>query len=385
MYREISVTNRRALYVDQLQTLRSEAAEAAAGLQFVNVLAKYIAEVTLVFGALVLAGAFFATESVSVAAGSFSIFLAAATRIMPSVLRLQNAALAIRSGAAQAEPTYALAKELGYPVARPKQDEVALALEMALRRDHTDFPAEVVVQDVSFSYPGSTSLALSGVSLNAFAGQSIALVGSSGGGKSTFADVLLGILVPQSGQVTIGGNSPRDAIDRWPGAIAYVPQHTFLTYNSVRANIAMGIAPEYVDDDLVWDALRQARLADYLLTQPNGLDTQIGERGLRLSGGQRQRLGLARALFTKPRLIVLDEATSSLDAETEAAITATLDSLDAGVTRIIIAHRLSTIQNVDAVVYFEHGRVLATGTFDEVCDRVPALQRQAILMGLRSG
>ena len=147
--------------------------------------------------------------------------------------------------------------------------------------------------------------------------------------------------------------------------------------------MALGVPRADIDDEPVWEALRRAHLADWVRQQPDGLDTEIGERGHRLSGGQRQRLGIARALFSRPRLLVLDEATSALDAETEAAITAMLDELEENVTTVIIAHRLSTVRNVDLVVYLDEGRAEAQGTFDEVCSLIPALRRQAALMGLR--
>jgi ABC-type multidrug transport system fused ATPase/permease subunit len=184
--------------------------------------------------------------------------------------------------------------------------------------------------------------------------------------------------------VTVSGISPGEAVQRWPGSVAYVPQDVTLTNETVRANVALGLPRELTDDQQVWEALRRANLEDYLRAQPEGLDAEIGERGLRLSGGQRQRLGIARALFTRPQLLVLDEATSALDAETEQSITHMLESLDEDVTTVIIAHRLSTIRNSDQVVYLDKGVAVAKGSFTEVCDRVPALQTQAELMGLQS-
>ena len=225
-------------------------------------------------------------------------------------------------------------------------------------------------------------MAISGMNLTVAEGQSLALVGRSGAGKSTLADLILGVFKPDTGRVAVGGLAPGDAVHRWPGAIAYVPQDVMLTNGTVRANVALGLPPTDVDDDMVWDALRRAHLADYVCSLPARLDSQIGERGVRLSGGQRQRLGIARALFTRPRLLVLDEATSALDAETEQAITGTLEELGGDVTTVIIAHRLSTVRSVDLVVYLEEGEALARGTFNEVCSEVPALKRQAALMGL---
>lgn len=383
-YREITVADRRGLYVDRIQKLRAQAAQASAGAQFVNMLPKYVSEAALVLGAFLLAAALFTTQSVAVAAGTFALFLATATRVMPSLLRLQTAALAIRSAAGAAEPTFLLAEELDHPLSAPGEPEVRETLRRLLTTGHPDFAPAIELKGVEFTYPFADTPAVQGVSLMIGEGQSIALVGRSGAGKSTLADLILGVLQPQSGVLTVGGVSPSDAVQRWPGSVAYVPQDVVLTNDSVRGNVALGLPRDVVEDDLVWEALRRANLTDYLRAQPEGLDTQIGERGLRLSGGQRQRLGIARALFTRPRLIVLDEATSALDAETEQAITEMIEQLEENVTTVIVAHRLSTIRNVDQVVYLSEGEIVASGSFDEVCARVPALQRQAELMGLRS-
>jgi ABC-type multidrug transport system fused ATPase/permease subunit len=187
---------------------------------------------------------------------------------------------------------------------------------------------------------------------------------------------------PQSGTVTISGVSPREAINRWPGAIAYVPQAVALVEGTVRENVALGLPRDLIDDELVWDALNRAHLADFLSESREGLDTKIGERGFRLSGGQRQRLGIARALYTRPRLLVLDEATSALDAETEQSIVQTLDELEGQVTTITVAHRLATVRRADQMLYLEGGRITARGTFDEVRAQVADFDRQAALLGL---
>jgi ABC-type multidrug transport system fused ATPase/permease subunit len=207
-------------------------------------------------------------------------------------------------------------------------------------------------------------------------------VGSTGAGKSTLADVILGVISPQAGSVDISGVPPRVAIERWPGAISYVPQAVALVAGTVRENVALGMPDDAISDDLVWEALRRAHLADFLSESREGLDTTIGERGFRLSGGQRQRLGIARALYTRPRLLVLDEATSALDAETEQAIIRTLEDLEGEVTTITVAHRLATVRNADQVVYLEGGRIVARGTFEQVRAQVTDFDRAAALLGL---
>lgn len=248
--------------------------------------------------------------------------------------------------------------------------------------DRGEFSPSIEVSDVSFTYPGGESPAIRGVSLAASPGSSVALVGSSGAGKSTLADIILGVLQPQSGHVTIGNVTPEVAVRDWPGAIAYVPQDVALANGTIRANVALGLPRDDVDDSLVWEALERAHLRGALEDGRAGLDTLIGERGVRLSGGQRQRLGIARALYTRPRLLVLDEATSSLDAETESIISQTIQELGGDVTTVIIAHRLSTVRTVDLVAYLEGGELLACGGFEEVRHRIPAFDRQARLMGL---
>ena len=381
-YRQIVVADRRQFYVERMANLRAESAQAATGAQLVSILPKYISEAALVLGACALAGVLFATEPVGVAAGTVALFLAAATRVMPSVLRLQSAALVIRGAGATARPTFSLADDLKTPL--DWADASQGATSPPASNADLDFTPSVAVRDATFTYPGADTPAVRGITLTVQAGQSVALVGRSGSGKSTLADLILGVLEPDAGTVSVGGLPPGNAVSRWPGGIGYVPQDVMLVNDSVRNNVALGLHRDLIDDDRVWEALSRAHLADFFSEQPDSLDIQIGERGLRLSGGQRQRLGIARALFTRPRLIVLDEATSALDAETEKAITTTLAELENDVTTIVVAHRLSTVRHADLVVYLRDGAIDAAGTFDEVCALVPALQRQAELMGLRA-
>lgn len=164
--------------------------------------------------------------------------------------------------------------------------------------------------------------------------------------------------------------------------MAYVPQAVALVEGSVRDNVALGLPREAIDDDRVWEALERAHLAAFLRQSRDSLDTEVGERGIRLSGGQRQRLGIARALYTRPRLLVLDEATSALDAETEMTVVETLKELEGEVTTVTIAHRLATVRTVETVVFMREGRVVSSGTFDEVRTAVPDFDRQASLLGL---
>ena len=381
-YREITVSNRRSLYVDRIQDLRWQAARVAADTQFIGMFPKYIFEAALVLGGFVLAGALFATQDSVGAVGTLALFLAAGTRVMPSILRLQGAALGLRGAAGVAGPTFALAEDLGHPLEEPEPTLPIEAIRERIRRGNPDFIPSIELEDVTLFYPGALEPALRGVSLRITPGQSVALVGQSGSGKSTMADVILGVIEPTQGRALIGGIRPTESVVRWPGGLSYVPQDVILARGSVRDNVALGLPRAAIDDDMVWEALDRAHIASYLQGQREGLDTQIGEKGVRLSGGQRQRLGIARALYTKPRLLLLDEATSALDAETELAITQTIAELDGDVTTVVIAHRLSTVRGVDQVVYLEAGAVVATGSFEYVIGQVPAFERQAALMGL---
>jgi ABC-type multidrug transport system fused ATPase/permease subunit len=349
---------------------------------------KYVLEATLYIGVFGLAVLQFLTKDLGAAAATIALFLAAGSRVVPALLRLQGAAITIRNASVASQPTFYLADSLKVGqsdqsvIDRANQPGIGQAVRDRIAAGHGDFDASINVIGACVTYPNATECALIDASLAAGAGTSVALVGSTGAGKSTLADVIIGVLVPDSGRVTIGGVSPREAISRWPGAVAYVPQAVALVFGSVRENVALGLPLATIDDDMVWEALERAHLADFLRENREGLDTMIGERGVRLSGGQRQRLGIARALYTRPRLLILDEATSALDAETEQAIIATLDELEGEVTTVTVAHRLATVRRADQLLYLEDGRIIARGTFEEVRAQVEDFDRQAALLGL---
>jgi ABC-type multidrug transport system fused ATPase/permease subunit len=218
--------------------------------------------------------------------------------------------------------------------------------------------------------------------MNISAGKFVAIVGSSGAGKTTLIDTLLGVLEPNTGLIKISELSPKESITKWPGAISYVPQDINIFDGTIRTNVALGYPKELATDEMVWEAVNFAELGDVVNELPNGIDTEIGERGIKLSGGQRQRLGIARALFSKPQLLVLDEATSSLDSETELRISKAIQNLKGKVTVVIIAHRLSTVRKADHVYYLEDGKIKAFGSFEEVRKISPEFDKQAKLLGL---
>jgi ABC-type multidrug transport system fused ATPase/permease subunit len=332
-------------------------------------------ESSMVLGALLLAAIQFLLTDANRAFATLTIFLAAGTRIAPAVMRIQQGLIQLRSSIGTSRPTLELSQKLNsVSGADSVSDEIFT--------EHGDFRAELVLKQVHYSYPHSAEPALKNVNLKISDGSSVAIVGPSGAGKTTLVDVFLGVLEIETGEVKISDLRPVDAIKKWPGAIAYVPQDTVLVNATIRENIAIGFPADAASDQICWEALELAQLSEYVRALPKGLDYMVHESGSNLSGGQRQRLGIARALLTKPRILVLDEATSSLDARTELEISSAIQSLKGLVTVITIAHRLSTVQHADRVVYLDRGEVKAEGSFEEVRLRVPNFDEQAKLMGL---
>ena len=213
-------------------------------------------------------------------------------------------------------------------------------------------------------------------------GEFIGLVGTSGAGKTTLVDLILGLINPDFGTVSISNLPPREAINTWPGAIAYVPQDVEVINGSIRDNLLLGYTKDIISDSDLIDALRKADLDQFVLSQTMGMDTRVGEVGLKLSGGQKQRLAIARALLSRPLILVMDEVTSALDADTEINVNKEIDRLKGECTIIMIAHRLSSILKADKVIYISEGNILSVGTFSEVRNEVLDFDRQARSMGL---
>ena len=386
-YREAVVSQRRGLYVQRFQYLCRQLAINSTDIQFAAMIPKYVLEIALVFGAGLLALSQLLTKDLPSAVAIIAVFLAAASRIIPSILRLQGAFIGIRTAAGQAASTYELARELDLEhLTSATADSFGsvnpVTIRAHLEKGHDGFDGSISISNAYLSYPGTDTPALTAVSLDLPAGKSLAIVGSTGAGKSTLADLILGVLVPDAGVTLIGGLTPAEALANWPGAVAYVPQDVAMANGTVRENVALGLPVEIIDDDWVCDALNRAHLGEFLENSREGLDTLIGENGMKLSGGQLQRLGIARALYTRPKLLVLDEATSALDAETEQAISQTLRELGGNVTTVTIAHRLATIRHCDIVVYLEGGRVHAQGSFSEVRAKASEFDKQAQILGL---
>lgn len=374
-YRESVVRNRRDFYAREIGKVRFALADMSAEISFMPYISKYVIETSVLLGALLVGVSQFILQDAKHAVATLAIFLAAGTRIAPAVLRVQQGSIQIRGGLGSAMPTFELIDALGNLPMIENVDDTVDTL-------HEGFISEIQVTNVSLTYPLKQVPAISDMTLAIPSGASVAFVGPSGAGKTTIIDVLLGVLNPDTGNVSISGLPPLLAVAKWPGAVSYVPQDVVIAAGTIRENVALGYPLETATDELVMSALRVAHLDKFVAELPNGVDTQVGERGAKISGGQRQRLGIARAMFTRPHLLVLDEATSSLDGETEASISEAIHDLRGSTTVVMIAHRLSTVRNADIVVYLSEGRIKATGTFEEVRTAVPDFDHQAKLMGL---
>ena len=235
---------------------------------------------------------------------------------------------------------------------------------------------------VTFKVPSGSLRAVDTVSFYVNAGETVAIVGESGSGKTTLVDLLLGMFETDSGSALISNLTPLDCIAKYPGAIGYVPQDVTVFQGTIRENIALGYPVEDATDERIDFALEVAQLKEFVAQLPNGIDTEVGPRGSKLSGGQIQRLGIARAMFTKPKLLILDESTSALDAQTEIAVSEAIVAIPYEITTIIIAHRLSTVRKADQVIYLQEGVMVASGTFEQVRSQVTDFDQQARLMGL---
>lgn len=374
-YRESVVRNRREYYAREIRTLREGLAKASAEIQFMPNISKYVIEASVIIAAVFISGIQFVLNDAAHAVSTLAIFMAAGTRLAPAVMRMQQSIITVKTNIGSAGPTLDLIDFLG-------NSEKTFVVSDKVETEHLGFEPSIRVSNLSWTYPNSKSPALQEINLEVKPGEFIALVGPSGAGKTSLVDAILGVLPSNDGEVLISGKSPLEAVKEWSGAIAYVPQDVLISDGSIRQNVSIGFPDSEATDELVWEAVEMAQLNAFVKSLPNELDSQVGERGTRISGGQKQRLGIARAMFTKPKLLVLDEATSSLDGQTESDITDSIQALRGIVTVVMIAHRLSTVREADKVIYLDHGKILSIGSFQEVRSQVPEFDRQAQLMGL---
>ncbi|WP_165802601.1 ABC transporter ATP-binding protein/permease [Arthrobacter sp. Bz4] len=357
---------------------RIHSSKARAMASFLSQVPRFVLESALI-GGFMLVGAIGMLTSpagidpVTNALAAVALFGVAGFRIIPSLTRFQAILSMVHSSTPFAEQVLTDIRE---SEARAKEQD---------EPDQAELPVgvpDIVLKNVNFSYPNTEAPALSELSLTIPAGSRVAVVGASGAGKSTLIDLLLGLLLPSSGEVLIGGIPMRKVLHSWRSRVGYVPQEVSLFDASIAQNVALTWDPDQVDPDRVRRALKRAQMLDAVEARPDGILGAAGERGMALSGGQRQRLGIARGLYADPAILVLDEATSALDTTTEAAVTKAIRNLAGSVTTITVAHRLSTIRDSDIVFFFADGRLAAQGTFSEVVAQMPDFAEQAALAGL---
>lgn len=375
-FRELSVHDRKQTYAKKIEATRLSISDIQAELNFMPQVSKYVMESTVVVGALLISGYQFWRQDSSHAVAILSIFLASGSRIAPAVMRIQQGLVVMKTSLGSATPTLDLIDELS---------ELPIPAHINKLPDfkYENFYPRIVMNDVRFEYPGKKELAIQIPKLVIESGQHIAIVGPSGAGKTTLVDLLLGVITPTHGTITISGRDPVSAVQEWPGAISYVPQDVVIARGSLQENIALGYHPSEIDMVRLAEAINKAELGELEQQLKDKSQNSLGEMGTRISGGQRQRVGIARSLYTNPKLLVLDEATSSLDAETEKLISDSLATRSKSTTLITIAHRLSTVRSADKIIYISKGEIRAVGSFDEVRKSVPDFDRQANLMGLK--
>lgn len=308
--------------------------------------------------------------------GLLALFVAAGFRVLPSVTALLGSLSQIRVGSASLAIVRAEVS-----AARAADDRRAATQD----EPHLELTTELRLDRVSFRYPTAEHDVLSEVTLRMPFGSTLAIVGASGEGKTTLADLILGLHRPTSGQVLADGVDTAAAPRQWRDNLGYVPQDVFLLDATLAENVAFDVDRDLIDSTRLNAALAQAELEDVIAALPDGVNTRVGERGVLFSGGQRQRVGIARALYRRPRLLVLDEATSALDSETEQRITHALDDLRGQLSIIVVAHRLSTVRSADQVAFMKGGRIDAIGTFDELRRNHPDFARLVALGNLDQG
>jgi len=374
-FRDLFIKGGREFYVNEIRKTKMQLASYDAEIKFIPNISKYTIEISVILGIALISGIQFYLFDSNRAIAVISVFLAASTRIAPAVVRLQQNVMTIRSSLSAAKPTFELIDELNGIKELDKT-------ETLITTNHTDFSPQVKLSNLKFTYSGATDDTIQDISLDVSGGKFIAFVGPSGGGKSTLIDLILGLLAPSSGSITISGLTPVDAIKKWPGSIGYVPQDVFIENSTVKENICLGFNPESVSDDLVWQALQLADLSDFVKGLDGQLSYRISDAGKNLSGGQRQRLGIARAILTKPKIVIFDEATSALDAETENRVSESILKLTGECTVIFIAHRLSVVRGADMIYYIDKGKIVNQGTFEELRSINADFNNQANFMGI---
>lgn len=375
-FREISVLHKQDHFIGRIAESRRRISTSDATMTFLAGMPRYVVETALILGVVLLVGQQFLSGQLAAGMATVGVFLTGGVRMMASLLPLQSAVANIKQNVEKSRSALGLLvqqrdAERAVEAAAVTQPDDPVGADRALR---------VLITDAGYRYPDAEQDTLHEVSLDISAGSYVAIIGPSGAGKTTLVDLILGLIAPDTGSVAIGGVEPSRLRIQAPGLISYVPQKPGLMSGTIAENIALGVPAEEIDQVRLTDAIESAFLSEFIATLPDGVNTSVGKQVDSLSGGQIQRIGVARALYSQPRLLILDEATSGLDAASEAFISASLRTLHGKVTVIVIAHRLSTVQHADVVHLLENGRVKASGDFKTVKATVPMVAEYVKLM-----
>ena len=347
--KEIKIANREKFFGDEFDSINYDLAKNQKDNALLNSIPKPVMEAACIGSLMIIVIIKAATGDISTAfATTLGVFAMGAMRLLPSVNKISAYISTLLYSRAFVESVYT-----------ERQRMLAIAKRKSEENTVTDitFDKNISVEELSFTYEEGVDNVIDDVSFEIEKNTSVAFIGPSGAGKTTMVDIMLGVLKPQKGAVKVDGSDIADCMDAWHKKVGYIPQNIYLMDESLRRNIAFGVPEDEIDDEKVWRVIREAQLENVVKEMDDGLDTVIGEMGVRLSGGQRQRIGIARALYREPEILVLDEATSALDTGTERAVMEAIDSLHGKMTLIIIAHRLSTIKNCDVVYEVKEGRV----------------------------
>lgn len=370
--KEITLRGKADEVSEVIRINRRHTAQARANAGFLAAVPRFIFDAAIIGGFVIVGGAAFLVGGIDEAISAVALFGIAGFRLVPSLTGFQSVITRTITSAPYVDAV----------IADVEASKKFLADQEVLGKEPLPGEPELLqLSDVAFTFPGSDTPAVHDVALRIPMGTTVGIAGASGAGKSTLVDLLLGLLTPTRGSIRIDDLPLEDVLEAWRTHVGYVPQEVTLFDGTIAQNIALTWGEEF-DLARVEDAARRAQLWDVIEQRADGLRTQVGERGLTLSGGQRQRLGIARALYSNPLILVLDEATSALDTKTEADVAAAIRGLRGDVTVIAVAHRLSTIRDSDQILFMQDGTVAANGTFDEVVAASPAFAAQAKLAGL---
>lgn len=351
---------------------RREAAVSRSNIRFLGAVPKFIVDIALIGGVFLVGGVSYLSGGMQSALVAVAVFAIGGFRMVPAITGLQAQMNQISAALPHAD---AVVRDI--LSARSYLDHAE-----QVGTDPIDWePKRLELADVTFTYPGAEGPALSGTTVSIPMGSTLGIVGASGAGKSTIVDLILGLLSPSAGSITLDGRDVTSILAAWRRKVGYVPQDVAIFDGTVSQNVALTWSDD-IDLEKVKSALERAQLLETVLARPAGLDERVGERGLAFSGGQRQRLGIARALYAEPLVLVLDEATSALDTTTEAAVSKAIRGLEGELTVISVAHRLSTIRAYDQIAFMQDGRIESLGTFDEVVRESRDFAMQASLAGL---